>query len=185
MMRAVVIAFVLSLLAVPAAYADLQYWVTIGSFKTNEAAERSLSAAQAKLSDNFSVVGVSTGKGYYYRVATGPYLTRELADDRVRSALAQGYGSAWIWTEESDTFTSDYSVDLPDYESDVDLDYDARKFESESDLIDNSAPTPGLVDEAPEGFNLNKMRRDARLMQPLGPHLPAVAAVISPPDQFS
>jgi len=192
-------AFVYAVLAaVPAAltavpvYAEQQYWVTVGSFQSADAAERVREQASAQLADSFTVVGAQTEKGYFYRVAAGPY-TRDMARDSLAGARAGGYTQAWMWSDDASTFTttgefstdfstdysSDYDLELPEYSTDLDsFDYDDT-IPAEAELIDKREKPPEMVEEPPPGYKLNKMRRDALLFfieeQP-----PPVAAVTPP-----
>ena len=173
---------VLLMLASPLAWSEQQFWVTVGSFQGAEAAEQAREKAAADLSESFSVVGAQTGKGYFYRVASGPYATREAADGRLQDARRRGYPQAWIWADDSSTFSfgsladDDYAdqysteygtsdlglgMDLQDYPADLDmtLEYD-ETLQSDAEVIDTHEALPELVEEAPSGYQLNRMRRE-------------------------
>ncbi len=161
------------------ARAEVQFWVSVGSFQQQESADRAMAAAGAKLTERFSSIGASTDKGYFYRVVTGPYLTRELADDMVATARNAGFSGAWLWAEDSgvvDVYSLDVSAGEPDYLSLPE--YDALQFDP-SDYPDATLPDDGyqrsreaipqLIEEAPADYKLNKLRRDARIEQQARP----------------
>jgi hypothetical protein len=179
-------AVVFLVLASPVAWAQQQFWVTVGSFQSTETAEQAREKAVAELAESFAVVGAQTGKGYFYRVASGPYATREQADERLQRAWRQGYPQAWIWADDSsafgmsgagrDEYTTQYStdfsseygstdldlgIDLGDYPADLDatLEYD-ETLSTDTEVIDTHEALPVLVDDAPPGYQLNRMRRD-------------------------
>ena len=87
-------------------YAQTQYWVSVGSYENPESAERGLRNAEGKLAAAFAVVGVETGKGFYYRVASGPYASRASAQDQVGNAHALGFDGAWIWVGDDNDFSA-------------------------------------------------------------------------------
>lgn len=168
MRRALNIAFLSIIFFADGAAAELQYWVSVGSYRDPAIADEMLAEAAAKMGESFSLVTATTDSGYFYRVATGPYLTRELAEDRVRSAQDAGYISAWLWAEESDFASTQvldtagpsdlsYDFDLPDYDADDDFN---SRIGADDELSSRRVPVPELVDEAPAGYQLNRMRRD-------------------------
>jgi len=169
--------FVGSSLICAEAYGEFQYWVSVGSYQQQASADRARNEAVSLSSEGFSVIGTDTAKGYYYRVAAGPFLTRELAEDRVRTALDQGYAGAWLWTDESDVFNAGLSASTDlGYTSSLDTSFDASLDYSldldtdsygymddlgdEEGLIENREKPPELVREAPPGYQLNKMLRE-------------------------
>ena len=183
-----------ALLCFAPAQAQLQYWVSVGSYKDAEVAQRALSSANAQLTQPFSVIGTDTSKGYFYRVASGPYTDRNSAEDQVTQARALGFTGAWIWADQDDVFSGatayelpltddDYTLpdddySLPDYEDLAPLPLDET--DSESGLIDDRNIPDELVDEAPEGYKLNKLRRDARARPP-----PDVSTPETPPSDIT
>lgn len=173
------------LLPVQSAWAEVQYWVSVGSYKSAENASKAIAQADVQLSEAYSAIGVDTAAGYYYRVAAGPYATREAAAEQVRVARQSGFSGAWVWADESDQFAtnrleSDYSLDS-EYRLDTDfsdLDAELERLNSEYGELDtySSEPAenpglereevPELVEEAPPSFKLNKLRRDAQVITP-------------------
>ncbi|MEM9621809.1 MAG: SPOR domain-containing protein [Pseudomonadota bacterium] len=167
--------------ATSSAYAEMQYWVSVHSFSTEQKAQSTVAKLDQQLTERFQVVGASTNSGYYYRVASGPYQSRVMAEEQVRSARALGYTGAWLWSDDSDAFAQavrptagfsdfgstddlsglddDYTFsDLPEYDdSDTNLGGDT----SDADLLQQRQPPPELVEEAPTGYKLNQLHRDS------------------------
>ena len=54
------------------AWAERQYWAAMSSYADPEDAETAMAAAAPKFSERLAVIGASTSKGYYYRIASGP-----------------------------------------------------------------------------------------------------------------
>ena len=166
--------------------AEMQYWVSVGSYKQVQEAERARDKAADKMSESFAVIGTDTAKGYFYRVAAGPYLTSELAQDQLVSAKASGFANAWLWSDDVDPLDTNYSLgsvddsyqlNLPEYSVDIETSrdsasgsgipsngYDESFYDEsieEADLIQRRKTPPEVVDKAPPDYKLNKMRRDA------------------------
>ncbi len=167
------------LVASPFVCAETQYWVSVHSFQKEENAHRAVGKTATTLAETFRVVGASTSKGYFYRVASGPYLTREIAEEQVRTAQAAGYEGAWLWVDDALNFDqairepgADYAAGAsdvdgydPDYTtsyefSDYDSDLGGGRVEDDPDLQLQRQPPPELVEDAPAGYQLNKLRRD-------------------------
>ena len=85
--------------------AAADYWVSVGSFVDAASAERVRDAANRAGSIRFGVTGTETGKGYYYRVVSGPYTTYDEATRESSVAAASGYDKAWIFTQPSGAFS--------------------------------------------------------------------------------
>ena len=185
--------FALTLLSALAtdAQAAMQYWVSVGSYKTNDNAQRASRDARNKMGDTFSVIRVDTPKGLYFRVATGPFADRSQADERIRSAIASGYQGAWMWGDQEEVFASGLqsdlssATDLSDAQLDIDIDDinlddilsddsyledlpEVRR-ENSSEGIVELEDVPELVEEAPSNYKLNKLRRDASVHPSLQP----------------
>ncbi len=164
------------------AFAEQQFWVSVGSYKTAENAERAMTSARDMMSESFAVLGVDTPNGYFYRVAAGPFLTRDIAESRVQSAQSLGFNGAWMWAGQSETFssntvstsssaisTSSYEDDLPALDAEYnfddtdelyrELDTTGESYDAESET--EAGKVPELIEEAPDGYRLNKLRRDA------------------------
>lgn len=177
--------FLLACTAFAPLLAFAEFWVSIASFKNRDSAEVAMIAANRQSAEDFKVHGTSTAKGYFFRVAAGPYQTQQQAKE-ARSLLdATGLSAGWIWQSsaaspgisadngirysgvgEGASFES--SETLPNweegYQSDTNIDYDYDSDDGiEAELIDpryNSVPDS--PETAPAGYQLNKLRRDAR-----------------------
>lgn len=164
------------LLTSQTAWSDVQYWISIGSYKSADNAQQAIYKADVQLHKSFSVIGIETSKGYYYRVAAGPYTNRQLVEDQVKTARINGFDDAWMWVGESGVFSSNLHTPLS--EIDLELEEFERTYSDLDDLEDYlplpAANPPGLerenipelVKEAPASFKLNKLRRDASFWSP-------------------
>ena len=138
---------------------DTQYWVSIGQFDQRAEAEDVSNSAQSTLREDFTVLGTTTDSGLIYRVTAGPYLTRSLAEDRVKFAQSAGYKDARLWIDRSGI-----GSDRPELERFDPFDENAgpsAEIEArDAQLIRDKQPLPKLVDEAPEGYQLNQLHRE-------------------------
>jgi len=164
------------------ANADIQYWVSLGSFEVEENAQRQLSAASTTF-PGAQVVLASTDRGTIYRVVQGPFFSRTNAEGELVSAIAAGFGDAWLLAQNDsddlglssfatsqtyESFDTDQPDYVPSYASSSIADYGSRT-NSEGGADDGSgefgAPRPQrepateLVTEAPPGYNLHRLIR--------------------------
>ena len=172
--------------------AEVQYWVAVGSFSERANAEQAMDQAREQLAENFAVIGASTSVGYYYRVGIGPFMNRELAQDRLQAAKTAGFASAWLWADDSSTFADSYTPlpdpvdEFPQYTPVDDAIYSApRSYDGEAPLgndedIMRRQEVPELVEDAPESFKLNKLRRDAQARPPPRQPDPATPGSVPP-----
>jgi hypothetical protein len=149
--------------------AERQYWVSVASFERAEQADVAIREADRSVPEGFSVVGIPTDAGYVYRVASGPFSTRELAEAGLSSVRAAGYDDAWLWSadtsqiEQGVTLASGYERDsslgayepLPDYEP-ASYEIDDVRLEPRTQMKE----VPKLVIDAPENYQLNRLHRD-------------------------
>ena len=149
--------------AAPSAFAA-EFWVSLASFESSERAERLVERARDSYYEPLSVLGSATDKGYFYRVAAGPYSSSEAAKQQMEAARAAGFDGAWVWSGTANVLPSlagddylsvdddlgDLSFDLPEYELDE---------EDEAVLSEQREPPPEVVDTAPAGYQLNRLRR--------------------------
>jgi hypothetical protein len=146
--------------------------VSIASLKSEEGAEREAARAASTMAERFVVLGAQTDRGFFYRVVSGPYIDRLWANEQLANAKDAGYEDAWIWVGDADTAligestaTDEFAFDdtddfeLPEFDEDFDL--PEFEFQSDDDLLEDRVPVPKVVDEAPPGYQLNKLRRDA------------------------
>ena len=126
--------------------------------------------AEKVVGQPFEVLGFVTDKGYYYRLVSGPYLTRELAQDLAAVASSNGFAGAWHWSEQdaatSDGLAAEFSSDI--YEVDSQPANDSRAAPQEPAT---EGAKRGVVEEAPQDYQLHKLQRDA------SHHAPAVPAI--------
>ena len=71
-------------------------WVSLGSFRSADAAESARAAASQRLLDTVGVVQAETPAGALYRVVAGPFATREAALERLPDIQAGGFADAWL-----------------------------------------------------------------------------------------
>ncbi len=144
--------------------AETEFWVSVGSFQDRSNAEEALTRANALLPDPFTVTPADTPYGYYYRILSGPYLVREVAEALRLEALGMGLAGAWLLAVESGSLSPlplEYlNLDIPDIEPDTyddalpPYEFDGRKRREERD------PPRTLIDEAPADYKLHKLNRD-------------------------
>ncbi len=184
-----IVFFVLITTAIPAAFAQTQFWAGLGSFRDVARAERELEAARDALQDSYSIVPSETANGYVYRVLSGPLESRDEAQARIATAKAAGFGHAWLLaTSDQTTGGSSFANDAPDVydvssgrwqDLDDDLDSDSSYHDEITELLgptetdDAYQSTPDvelrkrageqeIIEEAPEEYRVHKLRRDAR-----------------------
>lgn len=71
-------------------------WVSLGSFRSADAAESARASASQRLLDTVGVVQAETPAGALYRVVAGPFATREAALERLPDIQAGGFVDAWL-----------------------------------------------------------------------------------------
>ena len=71
-------------------------WVSLGSFRSAEAAESARAAASQRLMDTVGVVHAETSAGRLYRVVAGPFDTRQAALERLPDIQTSGFADAWL-----------------------------------------------------------------------------------------
>ena len=86
-----------ALAAFAAAAEEANFWVSVGSFKSLDAAERASAAAAATLSGPLRTLSGESANGAVFRVVRGPYGDRAAADEQVLNARAHGYADAWVF----------------------------------------------------------------------------------------
>ena len=153
------------------AQADDQFWVSVASYTDQQDAEREASRLSAELAMAMRAVGAATAKGYFYRVAAGPFSSRDSANRQLRAAQAAGFSSAWLWVQDDvdalDTGFSDYGSELePLDEAAIDAllsdDYEYTPEPLPDAAPDENAPRMreeprSLIEEAPPGYKLNRL----------------------------
>ncbi len=177
---------VLTLLLATAAHADIEYWVAVGSFKDLVLAENAQRLASAQLPEVFSITQAETPSGSFYRVLTGPYLTREVADHMQSEALRSGFKGAWILATDAGSlsmpllsidpyatsepfYSDDLEFEMPDYDVPISEPTDIPGFNTPAET--ERSTEPFRVDEAPADYQLNKLERDQAAIDGLDPLL--------------
>jgi len=178
MVRARLIILLLCIFPVGHAAAEEQYWGIVGSFQNIDSAQGARADASELMTDSLAVIGTETDRGFFYRVAIGPFMTQSLAQDRIERARNRGFSDAWLWRDDGDGTNYESSLfstgayddwieeDFEDLSLDIDRGSQAR--EDDADMIQRRKTPPPVVDEAPPGYKLNKLRRDAALYMPYG-----------------
>lgn len=173
------ILLVCAVVAPISAFAD--FWVSIASFKNRDGAETAMVDAKQRSGTPVQIHGASTEKGYFFRVASGPYATRSQAQQAQATLRATGFGGGWIWQsttsvpETLQSYRDIYSnkaVDVDAQSSDAywndnfqltpDSDLDAEDPLQSDTTISDDVSAPQVPSAAPANYKLNKLRRDAR-----------------------
>ncbi len=174
-------------LAAPAS-AESRLWVSVASFGSDPTAHEFRDDVTRRLADTVSVVTVDTATGRIHRVVVGPFGSRDAASVALDDARAAGYDDAWIFTSSED-LTADAGDDYGSSLSGIDADYDSGltgSYSSTSDVGSSSYSyepvdpepyvpparsassreeepyqvPPEMVDTAPAGYQLHKLKRD-------------------------
>jgi hypothetical protein len=174
-MRRIAAFFSLALVCASAS-AESQYYVVLGSYATMTRAEEAQVQASERLPEAYGLVAADTPEGIYYRVVAGPYLGKERADTMLDRARSTGFADAWLLEEASplseDYLSSSYlaletlSTETDDVEDRLltgDGAYDAPPPEPARRNTDGPSEEgdggPILVEEAPPGYELHRLRR--------------------------
>lgn len=180
-----------------------EYWVSVASFKNRDSAESALVSAQAQSEQPFSVYGARTDKGFFFRVIAGPYLSRGEAKAAQRAMASKGLSGGWIWgtgangtdpkpsnvegaldsrgtQNRVDYGVVDFSVSEDDWANEFDFD-EPLDFGPQDPLLPEDSkpsqePLPQIQQTVPEGYQLNKLRREARA-PPMLQHMHLIAAL--------
>jgi len=171
------------------AEAEEQFWVAVGSYRDLGYAEEARDKANAALNETFTVSSIYIDADRWYRVLTGPYVSRGVAELTLVEAQQAGFDSTWMLAAD----TVDGGVDDQGGYADYDRYGDSGAYDDYGDYSDyeeygglpeyessypplESEPPPSvatpqdetrravkipseLVDEAPAGYGLHKLRR--------------------------
>ena len=174
------------------ARAEEQFWVAVGSYRDRGYAEEARDKANAALNEAYTVSSIDIDTDRWYRVLTGPYVSRGVAELTLVEAQQAGFESTWMLAgdpvdaglddqdsyadydrygddEASDEYSEygDYSeyeeyARLPDYESSyppLESDQPPAATTPQDDTRRAAKIPSELVDEAPAGYGLHKLRR--------------------------
>ncbi|XOV81473.1 MAG: DUF5916 domain-containing protein [bacterium] len=159
-LRSHICAFLFSTLIAATAQAQTHYWVSVASYENQNRAMSYLDAAEEAVRQPFEVLGFVTDQGYFYRLVSGPYLTLELAQDLVATAVRQGFPGAWYWSEEDVSHSTGVLTEGPTSQAEPEpLPRNQPQLVPPSSSAKKKADR--VVDEAPDGYQLHKLRREA------------------------
>ncbi len=157
--------------------------MVLGSYNDLEHADEAKARAALHLPESYSVVPADTAGGFFYRVLAGPYFEKDRANGKIDEARELGFSESWLLAAEASGgglyLAADGSYAFPDQGSDdltEELDEGPKGGTGASGQRWESAPaTPDsedfegeaaegakeriLVEEAPPGYQLNKLRR--------------------------
>lgn len=132
--------------AAGAAEAPAMHWINLGAMADPDQAQALRERAAAALPDQVVIISEDTPKGRAYRVAGGPYMRRELAEQLLREARRSGFRDAWLSSAPLAAGMTGTDPVLPEAGAGVTDRYDAARAD-------------GFVDRAPAGHELHKLRR--------------------------
>lgn len=153
------------------------HWISVGSFKNRDMAEKGLLQAQAKTTEPLSVVASSSNNaGINYRVSAGPYATRAAAKNALLILSSAGFSGAWIWElkqfaspQDNDALSAQAGMNASDRVLDLELlslpEFDdavlAREARAAESMRAAKQPaTDELAEQAPPGYQLHRLRRE-------------------------
>lgn len=163
-----------------------EYWISIGSFKNRDSAETALIDAQRQSVQTFGVLGSPTDEGYFFRVVAGPYSSQNQANSARIKLAEDGLKQGWILQSEASISVqagggnrdADDSADASElsgldslgfdddwdseYGFDEELDLGPEDFLVPESVTPEQKSLPEVPDTAPDGYQLNKLRREAR-----------------------
>ena len=157
-------------------HAARAYWLSLASYSDRQTAEQGQRRLRDLLSSATRVIGTDTARGYFYRVVSGPHSSLAAARRAREEAERVGVSGAWVWARdaaegdaaEGEGGAADSVGVLPVGETSIDdwLDSDYEyeplpAIEPDESTPRLRAPPPTLIDEAPAGYQLNRLRRDA------------------------
>ena len=174
MSRLSMLGLLFSALSVQTVFAD--HWISVGSYKNRDAAEKGLLQARTKTSQPLSVVASEHSTGINYRVSAGPYATLGDAKKALPEVLDSGRSDAWIWQLKSFASVPNSGAqplrrtELSSALADIDrLNFpamDATLLPQRSSAIGSmgtslsSAEVEDTSQQAPPGYQLHRLLRD-------------------------
>ncbi len=173
------------------AVAEQAYFVSIASFRHLDDAYTSLEAAAAKFLYPIEIMQVETPNGAFQRLYLGPFKTRKKAEEVLDETRIQGYDDAWMYRGpvEAGTDVEFGQAVEPVFTIDGLLSDDAAvpgqaspgapgaPARSESNReAPQPVEVPEMETEAPPGYGLHRLRRDAMARPPPNNQTPTLAA---------
>ena len=177
-MRRLFLAVSLASVSIVAA-AEAQYFVVLGSYSTWSQAEEARGKAAVKMSEPYTLASADTPRGTFHRVLAGPYLDKGRAASVLEKARVKGFVDAWLLAERMPIpggylAAAGATNPLPPETQEVEDrllsrggdPYDAPVAPERSGAFDEAPETddeqgPILVEEAPPGYDLHRLRRSA------------------------
>ncbi len=156
----------LYLLVAVNASAEPEYWVSVASTGELGIAERIQREAGERLAEPFSLEPADTHKGFYYRVMTGPFFDLDRARRLLADAQRAGFDQAWVVPREGGEYSLG-NFERTEVDDVLDTPSDYRLSDPLPDLVpERSEREPSehqLIEDAPEGYRLNRLRRNQSL----------------------
>jgi hypothetical protein len=151
-----------------AAGAELVYHVSVGSYSNYAYAVEALEEALGGLDGSFTIEEADLPQGLIFRVIGGPYLNREVAESLSQRARELGFESPWVLERQGWSAMSPNTLPGEGTESFLTAPPELRELAplSGSSLSGSATPPPTreevehkLVEEAPPGYDLHRLRR--------------------------
>ena len=142
-----------------------RYWVALGVFERLEGAQRERESAATVLADVL-LLPQNTDEGFLYRVLQGPHSDRTEAEAAVRNAQSLGFGEAWLFIDRGELGAAPApSPAAPRRLASPRAPAPVPRYAPSDPAPSEPAPPisvgqEALVEEAPEGFGLHRLRRD-------------------------
>ncbi len=143
--------------------AEETFWVAVASFISEESAQTNRVETAERTSEPVALRGMDTSVGYRYRVLLGPYADRNRAEQVAAQADLDGFSGAWVFHDSDGGSagstlpeTYDFDDEYPSYEAYPEAD-DLNA--AEQTQAREKSPEPKLVEKAPAGYELHKLRR--------------------------
>lgn len=128
----------------------MSHWVNLGRTPDPEQAQALRDRARAALPDQVVIIPEDGSDGRSYRVASGPYMRRGLAEQLLGDARRSGFRDAWL--SAAPLAQGIAPTRLPGAAPEVEADgADAGRYDA--------AGADAFVDRAPAGHELHKLRR--------------------------
>ena len=146
-----------------ATHALEQYWVSVGSFSSQENANRLLGEVTQHTDADARIRSLArSGEKKSYRVVVGPYVIKSVAYQQLLELQIQ-YEGVWIWTEHVDERDqrppSSSASDLPKYREQI-TEIDFQTLNTNPTNTEDPEKEKKFVEEPPAGYELHKLRRN-------------------------
>lgn len=153
----------LTLLVSHATYAAERYWVSVGSFASENNASRLLTTLTERLAITTQLQSLEKSEEHrIYRVVVGPFDHKPDAVEK-RVQLQIDYPGAWVWTERLDSLSAsqvDMSKELNSDSMETVPEIPLESSVLHSEVSSDWSEEKQLIEEAPPGYGLHKLRRN-------------------------